>query len=85
LEHYVLVHNIALPEEFISHMEKFNWVPKPIEFNPNNGGVIHFLVDDTFWVEWCKKNRNPILVSEKNKQLETQWKDNYIRKRAKMS
>ncbi|MEK6833229.1 MAG: hypothetical protein AABY32_04225 [Nanoarchaeota archaeon] len=61
LEHYIIEHNIVLPEEFINYMEESNWEPKSI--NIEN---IHINSDDTFWIKWCEEHRNLELAPKRN-------------------
>jgi len=43
LEHYILEHNVLLPQKFIDYvMTKEAWP--------------HFTIDDSFWLDWAKTN-----------------------------
>ena len=54
LEHYVLEHNVQLPEEFVSYAEFNNWK------RPKVGRIYETRVKapEEFWIDWCFKHRN---------------------------
>ena len=57
LEHYIEVHDVVLPEEFIKHTTELF----PIHFEITTGStqpLEDFHPDETFWVEWSKKYRD---------------------------
>ena len=55
LEHYVIEHNVQLPEKFIKHMKSKNFSCDVVKIK-----VIKSVNYD-WWTEWCKKHRRPEL------------------------
>ena len=56
LEHYVGEHKVRLPEEFIEHVRKNEWkITEKGSFDTENYSPER---DETFWKEWCLKNRD---------------------------
>ena len=52
LDHYVLEHNVVLPDEFIAHVEG-NGLNSP-KIQDEDGLSVNFL----WWIDWCQRHRN---------------------------
>lgn len=62
LIHYVQVHKVALPEEFLADaLNKVTIRSKSTEPNPDLG----------FWLNWCRQNQNPVFRSHLIKARQT--------------
>lgn len=57
LEHYIVEHDIFLPQEFIDHAKNNKWQVKKTDYN----GSYHGEIDRSFWINWCEKHRNKSL------------------------
>lgn len=49
LAHYVEVHNVVLPQEFIDHVLAGASFTMPVESEP---------YDDEYWIKWCSRHRS---------------------------
>ncbi len=57
LEHYVICHNVSLPDDFVKHAKKNKWKVKKIEYKKDANNI-----DWDYWIKWCNEHRNLMLV-----------------------
>jgi hypothetical protein len=59
LPHYVEVHSVRLPDEFIDHMRSLGWraPAEPITRWVDRAVAERPQVDGTFWIEWARRTR----------------------------
>ena len=55
LAHYIVEHNVMLPDAFITTMRNNNWKIPRMENPPEFGPELNF--DFTFWLQWSKKHQ----------------------------
>lgn len=58
LDHYVEVHNIRLPDEFLKRVFSRNYLGR-LRWNIRPAILRFGRLDFTFWDEWCKKQMYP--------------------------
>lgn len=61
MEHYVVRHNIRLPEEFFIHMREQKWRHPKVRSKDRVTEEFAHQASEEFWREWCRKNARPEL------------------------